>query len=615
MARQLQATPLSGDGVRMSAIQPIDVATPNSAMPLPPSAGFGSAAPGQPFADVMRSAVSPAQTAYTTRPVQTAQRASYPSVAPTSSRLQFNGASITTGMKSNQEDVVVSPSPIQPVSGKASTQTTDLGDTVESSAALSVPSAHLNGSASPLVEEQSQSSTLAAAAAARSSEGTSQQARTDTTEAGSSPAGNGRKQTGSLKDANKSQDASGSPTAAIAMPIGIASVPGIVAKPTVVNFPGEKGAAAGVTDLVPSKSKSIGSPAMPVNSSISNRATAPGLTTPAPQTDRVTGAAAMQPRGAGVSSDGAVSNPATTTNATATSSAGHNSGSEDFGRSHPASAPDGTSAHAATNGNANSSSDANTSNAVSATGAASSGTDGNTAVGSGTSGSIHSSEASKSGDFTVTTPMPATAAKDLPDPHANSAGSGAGLQASPGGVSSGNHSVAPGAFPSSTAVATTPRATVADAFTALDGADSGERGVLLHVAPHQVAVGVSDPSLGWVEVRAERISGQIAAALTTSSSASHAALTSVLPTMATYLQEHQAGVQQVHVESSLTGGQAGTGSQGQTASQRDAQTSSTNVIASSGSNKWKAGPGTRSTVPANPGANFSYDGHHFSIRA
>ena len=81
--------------------------------------------------------------------------------------------------------------------------------------------------------------------------------------------------------------------------------------------------------------------------------------------------------------------------------------------------------------------------------------------------------------------------------------------------------------------------------------------MLLHAAPHQVAVGVTDPSLGWVEVRAERVSGQIAAALTTGSAASHAALTSVLPTMATYLQEHHAGVHQVHVESSLAGDRRG----------------------------------------------------------
>ncbi len=604
----------------MSAIQPIEVATPNRAMPVPPSTGSGGAAPGQPFAEVIRSAVSPVPTVYPTRPMQTAQKASSPLVASTSSRLRFDGSSITAGMKSNQADASVSASPSQPVSGKASMQTTSLDDdNVDSSVATSSASADLNGAASSPVEEQAQSSVLVAAIGGRSSEGTPQQARTGATQVGSSPAVNGRKQNGSAKEANKSQDASGSPTAAIAMPIGIASVPGIAAKPTVVNFPGEKGAAASVTDPIPSKSKSIGSPAMPANSSISNRATAPGLTTPAPQADGATGAAAMQPHGAGVSSDGAAANPATATNTTATSSADQNGGSEGFGRSQPASAPDGTSAHAATNGISNSSSDANTSNAVSATGAVSSGGGENNAVGSGLNGaatSIHSSDGSKSGDFTATTPMPATAAKDLPAPHANPADSGVGLQASASVVSSGNHSVAPGGFSASTTASTASRASAADAFTALDSAAAGERGVLLHAAPHQVAVGVSDPSLGWLEVRAERVSGQIAAALTTNSTASHAALTSVLPTMATYLQEHHAGVQQVHVESSLTGGQAGTGSQGQTASQPDTQTGSNDtVMASSASSGWNAVPDTRSIIPANQGTNFSYDGHHFSIRA
>ena len=602
----------------MSAIQPIDVATPNRAMPVPPSAGSGAAAPGQPFADVIRSAVSPAQTVSATRPEQTPQRASYPLVASTSSRLRFHGSSITAGMKSNRADASVSPSPSQPAKGKASMQTTDLDDdNVDSSAAASSSSVDLNGAASSPVEEQAQSSILVTSVGGRSSEGTPQQALTDATQAGSLPAVNGRKQNGSAKEATKSQDAS--TIAATVTSIGIASVAGIVAKPAVVNLPGEHGAAASVNEPAPSKLKSVGSPAMPVNSSISNRAPAPGLTPPTPQADGFTGAAAMQPHGAGVSSDGAAANPATATKTTATSSADQNGGSDGFGGNQPASATDGVSGHASTNGFSNPSADANTSTAVSATGAVSSGAGGNNAVGSGANGtatSIHSSDGSKSGDFIASTPMPATAAKDLPAPHANPADSGVGLQASASVVSSGNHSVLPGGFSASTTASTAPRASAADAFTALDSAAAGERGVLLHAAPHQVAVGVSDPSLGWVEVRAERVSGQIAAALTTSSTASHAALTSVLPTMATYLQDHHAGVQQVHVETSLTGGQAGTGSQGQTASQPDAQTGSNDtVMASSASSGWNAVPDTRSIVPANQGTNFSYDGHHFSIRA
>jgi flagellar hook-length control protein FliK len=145
--------------------------------------------------------------------------------------------------------------------------------------------------------------------------------------------------------------------------------------------------------------------------------------------------------------------------------------------------------------------------------------------------------------------------------------------------------------------------------------------VLLHAAPHQVSVGVSDPSLGWVEVSAERVSGQIAAALTTSSAASHAALTSVLPAMATYLQQHQAGVQQVHVETSLAGGQAGTGSQGQSPSQSGARDSANsdsannNTATNSASNTWNAAPTGRGAIPLSQNTNFIHDGYHLSIRA
>jgi hypothetical protein len=169
--------------------------------------------------------------------------------------------------------------------------------------------------------------------------------------------------------------------------------------------------------------------------------------------------------------------------------------------------------------------------------------------------------------------------------------------------------------PSNTGV-TAALATTSDAFTALDSAGAGERGVLLHAAPHQVAVGVSDPSLGWVEVRAERISGQITAALSTNSSASHAALTSVLPTMATYLQEHHAGVQQVHVETSLAWGQPGAGSQGQSPSQSDARTSPDNLaMPNSGNNSWNPTPVGRGTILASQATNLINEGHHFSIRA
>jgi flagellar hook-length control protein FliK len=244
--------------------------------------------------------------------------------------------------------------------------------------------------------------------------------------------------------------------------------------------------------------------------------------------------------------------------------------------------------------------------------------DGNDAVkvgGDQTSTSIHGSDGSKSSSFTATIPTIATDAKDLLAQHANVANSGLGLNDSTGIVSAAGHPGVSGSFTASAAGSTSARATTSDAFTALDSAAAADRGVLLHAAPHQVAVGVSDPSLGWVEVRAERVSGQIAAALTTSSAASHAALTSVLPTMATYLQEHQAGVHQVHVETSLAGRQAGTGSQGQASSQNQAGTAPENLLAENAvTNSWNAGPVGSAAVTAARRNNFLHEGH-FSIRA
>ncbi len=160
------------------------------------------------------------------------------------------------------------------------------------------------------------------------------------------------------------------------------------------------------------------------------------------------------------------------------------------------------------------------------------------------------------------------------------------------------------------------RATPSDAFTALDSGSVAEHGVLLHAGPHQVAVGVADPALGWVEVRAERVGGQITAALTADSAASHAALTSVMPSMATYLQDHQAGVQHIHVETGLAGGQAGAGSQGQASSQGDARggTESAAVPASGGTG-WKSAATIAEQTSHTTTTRSTREGHRVSVRA
>jgi hypothetical protein len=157
--------------------------------------------------------------------------------------------------------------------------------------------------------------------------------------------------------------------------------------------------------------------------------------------------------------------------------------------------------------------------------------------------------------------------------------------------------------------------TISDAFTALDSGAATDHGVLLRAAPHQVAVGITDPALGWVEVRAERVGGQITAALTADSTASHAALTSVMPSMATYLQDHHAGVQHVHVETGLTGGRAGTGSQGQPSSQGDARGAESVAIPIGGGTSWGAVATIADQAPHPSTTRSMNEGHQVSIRA
>jgi flagellar hook-length control protein FliK len=156
-----------------------------------------------------------------------------------------------------------------------------------------------------------------------------------------------------------------------------------------------------------------------------------------------------------------------------------------------------------------------------------------------------------------------------------------------------------------------------DAFVALDSGPAASHGVLLRAGAHQVAVGVADPALGWVEVRAERVGGQITAALTADSAASHAALTSAMPSMATYLQDHQTGVQHIHVETGLAGGQAGAGSQGQSSSQGDARdgAAESTALPATGSTGWTSAATGAEQTSHTTAARSAREGHQVSIRA
>lgn len=94
--------------------------------------------------------------------------------------------------------------------------------------------------------------------------------------------------------------------------------------------------------------------------------------------------------------------------------------------------------------------------------------------------------------------------------------------------------------------------TASDAFAALDHVSS-EPNRILYATPHQLAVGVSDPQLGWLEVRAERSGGQLMAQVAADSASSHAVLAAALPAMTSYLQEQRAGVQSLAVAAQLAG--------------------------------------------------------------
>ncbi len=94
--------------------------------------------------------------------------------------------------------------------------------------------------------------------------------------------------------------------------------------------------------------------------------------------------------------------------------------------------------------------------------------------------------------------------------------------------------------------------TASDAFAALDHVSS-EPNRILYATPHQLAVGVADPQLGWLEVRAERSGGQLMAQVAADSASSHAVLAASLPAMTSYLQEQRAGVQSLAVATQLAG--------------------------------------------------------------
>jgi hypothetical protein len=158
-------------------------------------------------------------------------------------------------------------------------------------------------------------------------------------------------------------------------------------------------------------------------------------------------------------------------------------------------------------------------------------------------------------------------------------------------------------------------------FSAMDRAGSSTSGSLLHASPNQVTVGVADSGMGWIEVRAERVGGQITAALTANSATAHAELTSVLPAMSSYLQDHHQPVQQIYVETGQAASHNAGGSQEQArGGRRDQDEAPRAVTGISGIGEASRTSGMQSTQHISHAAeatrgNTRAEGHQLSVRA
>ena len=84
---------------------------------------------------------------------------------------------------------------------------------------------------------------------------------------------------------------------------------------------------------------------------------------------------------------------------------------------------------------------------------------------------------------------------------------------------------------------------------------------LLHSSPHQIAVGVRDPSLGWLEVQTQSSSGHISATLTAASAEAHASLAAQAPAITQYLADRSVSIHSlnVHAQADMQGGASGQG--------------------------------------------------------
>jgi len=122
-------------------------------------------------------------------------------------------------------------------------------------------------------------------------------------------------------------------------------------------------------------------------------------------------------------------------------------------------------------------------------------------------------------------------------------------------------------------------ATDSNPFQRLDAADSPA--TLLHANAHEVAVGVRDPSLGWVEIQTQSSAGHVIASLTAASAQAHASLAAQVPALTQYLADRNVQMHSIGVSTQSgqgDGGQSRSGSgpesysQGKTTSPGSTQT-------------------------------------------
>ena len=89
----------------------------------------------------------------------------------------------------------------------------------------------------------------------------------------------------------------------------------------------------------------------------------------------------------------------------------------------------------------------------------------------------------------------------------------------------------------------------ANIFQRLDS--GGTPATLFHSSAHQIAVGVHDPSLGWLEVQTQSSAGHISATLTAASTEAHASLAAQAPAITQYLADRNVSVHSVNVNTQV----------------------------------------------------------------